>query len=136
MAGKDYLVYLSDDGTDTGSDTLVEDQGDLSINPGKPLSSTSYKDGAKTAQGKEPFSARFTMGIREPLGTGQSLVFDAFDNDGSQHMTIKSATTGGIEWEGAVKLTVTEITHPVTGEPAVSVEMMENGAITRGTTGP
>lgn len=134
MAGKDYKVYLSADRTSAGADTLVEDQGDLTINIGKPISKTSYKDSSKSAQGNDGWSASFTMGVREPLGTGQALVWDAVDNGGAQHVTIKSAITGGIEWEGPIKLTVTQITLPVSGEPGFQVEMMEDGVVARGTT--
>lgn len=134
MAGKDYLVYLSADGTSAGADTPVEDQSDLTINPGKPLQRTAYKDGAKTAQGNDGWSASFSMGVQEPLGAGQALVFSAMDNGGNQHVTIKSSTTGGVVWEGPIKLTITDIAHPVSGEPAISVEMSEDGTITRGTT--
>lgn len=134
MAGKDYLVYLSSDGTSSGTDTLVEDQGDLTINPGKPLSKTSYKDSSRTAQGNDGWSASFTTGAREPLGTGQALLWTAMDNGGAQHVTIKSATTGAITWEGPIKLTVTQVTLPTTGEPGFQVEMMEDGVVTRGTT--
>lgn len=133
MAGKDYLVYLSSDGTSGGTDTLVEDQGDLTINPGKSLNKTNYKDSSKTAQGNEGWSATFNTGAREPLGTGQALLFDAMDNGGAQHVTIKSATTGSITWEGPIKLNVTSITLPVSGEPGFAIEMHEDGVITRGT---
>lgn len=133
MSGKDYLVYLSSDRTAIGDDTLVEDQGDLQINPGKSLNTTAYKDTSKTAQGNDGWSATFTCGAREPLGTGQALLLDAMDNGGTQHVTIKSAVTGAVTWEGPIKLTVTTIDHPTSGETAYSVEMREDGVITRGT---
>lgn len=134
MAGKDYLIYLSADGSSSGADTLVEDQGDLTINTGKTLSKTSYKDSSKSAQGNDGWSASFSTGLREPLGTGQALLFDAMDNGGNQHITIKSATTGGIEWEGPVKINVTQISLPVSGEPGLSVEVHEDGVVARGVT--
>jgi len=134
MSGKDYMVYLKDDGLVGGVDTLIEDQGDLTIRPGKPLERTNYKDGSKTAQGNDGWSASFNTGLREPVGTGQQLVFDAFDNGGDQYMVIKSLTSGAIKYEGPIKLSVEEIAHPVTGEPALQIEMSEDGTIIRGTT--
>jgi hypothetical protein len=134
MSGKDYLVYISDDGTDTGTKTLIEDQGDLTINLGKPLERTTYKDGAKTAQGNDGFSASFSMGHREPLGTGQQLVLDAVEAGGDAYCWIESATSGGVTWAGQMKVTLTEISFPVTGEPGWTIELSEDGTITRGTT--
>lgn len=134
MSGKDYKVYLSDDGTPGGVITLIEDQGDLTIRIGKPLERTTYKDGAKTAQGNDGWSASFTMGLREPLGTGQQLVFDAVDNGGDAYMQVKSPTTGAIQYAGQVKISTEEVAFPTTGEPALQIEMSEDGTITRSTT--
>ena len=134
MAGKDYKVYLKDNGLVGGTDTLIEDQGDLTIRPGKPLERTNYKDGSKTAQGNDGWSASFTTGLREPVGTGQQLLFDAQDNGGDQYVVIKSPTSGAIQYAGPIKLSIEEITLPTTGEPGLQVELSEDGTITRTTT--
>lgn len=130
-SGKKQLVYLSATRLSAGADTVIEDQGDLQINPGIPLQTTAYKNSSKTAQGNEGWSATMTVGVREPLGTGQALLFDAIDNDGDQWVTIKSATTGAIQYEGPIKLTITQIGHPINGESEYQVEMRENGTMTR-----
>ncbi|MEL6310750.1 MAG: hypothetical protein AAFQ17_00030 [Pseudomonadota bacterium] len=134
MSGKDYLVYLSDDGTSTGNMTQIEDQGDLTVQPNKPNQRTTYKQGSKTAQGNDGWEATFTMGHREPLAQGQQLAWSQFEAGGDTYMEIKSAISGGVQWAGPVKIAISDFGFPVSGEPTVSVQLSENGTIVRGTT--
>ena len=134
MAGKDYLFHLKDDGLVGGADVLIEDQGDLTIRIGLPVTLTAYKDGAKSAQGNDGFSLSVACGLREPLGTGQQLLFDASDNLGDQYFVVKNPASGAIKYEGPCKLSIEEITLPTSGEPGLQVEVFEDGTIIRGTT--
>lgn len=133
MSGKDYLVYISDDGTETGSKTEVEYQGDLRVNDGRTAERTNYKNGSKTAQGTNGFMASFEMGLDEPIPTGIAAVLAASDNDSDSYVWIEPTATGGRRWEGPVKFVVTESSFPVNGEPSCSVEVSENGTMTVGT---
>lgn len=133
MSGKDYLVYISSDGTSLGTKTEVEFQGDLRVNDGRTVERTNYKNGSKTAQGNDGFSASFEMALDEPVPTGIALVLAASDNDSDTYIWIEPAATGGRRWEGPVKAIVTEFSLPVSGEPACTVELSENGTMTVGT---
>lgn len=134
MSGKDWKVYISSDGTSSGTMTAIEDQGDLSVNPGKTLSRTPYKDGSRTAQGADGWSASYQGALRAPLGTGQALLVAAFNAGGDAYIQVKSTITGGIEWAGDVKVNITGFEFPVDGEESVTVEFSEDGTVTQGTT--
>jgi len=133
MSGKDYLVYISDDGTSLGTKTEVEFQGDLRVNDGRTVERTNYKNGSKTSQGTDGFSANFEMALDEPLPTGIAAVLAASDNDSDTYAWIEPTATGGRRWEGPVKFIVTEFSMPTSGQPSCTVEVSENGDMTVGT---
>lgn len=132
MSGKDYKVFISSDHTDTGTKTEVEFQGDLRINDGRSVERTNYKNGSKTSQGTDGFSASFEMGLSEPLPVGMGLVFAASDGDLQTYIWIEPTATGGRKWAGPMKAIVTEISAPTNGEPTCQVELSEDGTITVG----
>lgn len=133
MAGKDYKVFISSDGTSGGTKTEVEFQGDMTVNLGRPLSRTNYKNGSKTAQGNDGFSASFQMGIDEPLPAGEVLVWNAHDNGGDAYIWIESSVSGGQSFEGPMKISVQSIEMPTTGETVTQVELSEDGNVVRST---
>ncbi|MEY8099585.1 hypothetical protein AB9F29_19575 [Falsihalocynthiibacter sp. S25ZX9] len=133
MSGKDYLLYISADGTSVGAKTAIELQGDMSLNFGKSVSKTAYKNGAKSSQGNEGISGSCSFGDEAPLPAGIVLLWDAHDNDGAAYLWIESSKTGGKTWEGNFKVAITELTAPTEGEVSHSLEFSEDGTITRGT---
>jgi hypothetical protein len=131
MAGKTTKVFISNDGTSGGSMIEIENQGDLSLNLGKPLNRTSYKNGSVSAQGEDGISGSFTMGLKRPAGTGQALVLAAHDNVGECYLEIKDSVTGGQKWVGDFLISLTSVNEPTDGEHEYTVEFSENGTITR-----
>ncbi|MAI35082.1 MAG: hypothetical protein CMM07_25870 [Rhodopirellula sp.] len=133
MSGKNYLLYISDDGTVTGNKVLVESQGDLTLNTGLTVERTNFKDVSKTAQGNDGFSATFNMGLDEPVSAGQDLLVAASDGGGEGYFWIETATVGGFRWHGPMTVILSQASFPVSGEPDFSIELSENGTITRET---
>lgn len=134
MSGKDWIVQISNDHTSLGTPTSIEDQGDLTVTPGKTLNRTAYKDSSRTAQGNEGWSATYNGALRTPLGTGQALLWAAYTGDLTTYIWVTSSTTGGVEWEGPVKVLIDTFEFPVDGEENVSVTFSENGTMTEGLT--
>jgi len=133
MSGKNYKLFISSDGTNTGTKTEVEYQGDMALDFGKSISRTGYKNGAKSSQGNNGMSGTVEIGDEAPMPAGVVLLWDAHDNGGEAYLWIESAKTGGQKWEGKFKLSIQNKNMPTEGEVAHTVEFSEDGAITRGT---
>lgn len=132
MSGKDYLLYISADGTSSGTKTEVEHQGDLEISFGKSHNKIKYKNSVKTSVDSEGIGATCTIGDEAPMPAGHVLLWDAHDNDGDCYLWIESVKTGGQKWEGDFKLSIDSKSTPTEGDVSQSVTISENGAITRG----
>lgn len=133
MSGKNYRVYISSTAAVGGTMTEVEYQGDLTINTGATNERTSFKAGALTARGNEGWSASFEISPIAPLSTGQGYLWAHHLAGGSSYMEVKSATTGSIKHLGPVLVTVSEISHPKSGQTIWKVDLSENGTVTQAT---
>lgn len=130
--GKNLKLYVSSTGVSGGTMTEVELQGDLTINPGLTNERTAYKNGAITAQGNDGFSASATIGMNQPMSTGQQLLYTHWNTSGgSSYIEIKSTVTGSIKWAGPVLVNFTQISAPVKGAEEWTVDISENGTIVR-----
>lgn len=130
--GKDYRLKVSTAGTAATPLAEIEFQGDLTINTGKTNERTPMKNGTVTGQGEGGFSATCQIALREPMPAGQAELWDAHDNGTGLYIEI-SGPTGGIKYTGVVKVAISEITAPVSGAGLYTVELSEDGTITRGT---
>jgi hypothetical protein len=130
--GKDYRLFLSSAGTANTPMVEVEFQGDLTMNTGKTNERTPFKHGSVTAQGNSGWSASCQIGLREPMPAGQDIVFVHSDAGTPVFMQVKGPT-GTMMYSGVVKVAVTEIPAPVNGVRVATVDLSEDGIITRGT---
>lgn len=119
--GEDLLFYLSSDGTSGGTETAVELQGNLTINPGHSISNTVYKNGEEGTVNRAGWGATFEMGNSAPLATGEALVWAAHDSRAITYFWIRNATTGGIEFAGQCRVAINSFGSPSTGPNNVSV---------------
>lgn len=131
MSGKDYKFYVSSDGTSTGVKTEVEFQGDMTVNEGKPINRTAYKNGTTVRHGEEGFSGSVVIAPREPLSAGQAILMGHYDAETACHCWIETATTGGQSWEGPLKFSVGDWPLSTDGEFEVTVEFAEDGNVVR-----
>jgi hypothetical protein len=129
--GKDYKLFLSSAGTAATPLVEIEYQGDLTINTGKTNERTAFKNGSVTAQGNSGWMATCSIGLREPMPAGQDIIFDHSDAGTSVFMAVKAAT-GTLMYSGVVKIAVTEIPNPVSGVRVATIDLSEDGVITRG----
>lgn len=127
--GKDFKVFISSDGTVSGTKTEIEYQGDLTITTGRTNESTNFKNGTITAQGNAGFSATMQVAATAPLGTGAALLRTASNNGGSTYMWFESTVVGSINYAGPVKASVTQDASGVNGVRTWDVQINENGAI-------
>lgn len=130
--GKDYKLFISTAGTAVTPLVEVEFQGDLTINLGKTIERTGFKNGALTAQGDDGVSFTVTVGLREPLATAQAKVFEHHDSGAAIYAVVKGAT-GSMQFAGTWKLAISEIPNPVKGIRSVEVQFSQDGTVTRGT---
>jgi hypothetical protein len=130
--GKDLLFYISSDGTDAGTATEVELQSDLTINPGKSLNATVYKNGEEATVNRGGWSAQFQMGNSAPLATGEALIWGLHDSEAVSYFWVKNANTGGIEFEGACRVVISNMNSPTSNDNQVTVNVGAVGAPTRG----
>lgn len=128
--GKDLLLFVS--ATTGGTFTELELQGDLRINPGKSLSSTKYKNGEEAAQNDAGFSCSLNMANSAPMATTEALIWTLHDSGDVGYFEIRNAKTGGIEFEFAGRVAITDFNSPTSGANAVSVSIGAVGTVTRG----
>lgn len=129
--GKDYRLRVSTAGTAATPLVEVEFQGDLTINTGKTNERTPMKNGTVTGQGEDGFSATCQIALREPMPAGQSELWEAHDNGTGIFIDI-SGPTGGLKYSGVVKVAITEVTAPVSGAGLYTIDLSQDGTITRG----
>lgn len=132
-SGKDYKFWASPSGVTTSGLVLVEYQGEGTLDTGISLESTAFKVETATAQGRTGFKLTIPFNPRDPMPTGQSKLWDAFDNDTQLYGEFKGAT-GSMRHKGVFKVAITEITNPVTGLRSATAMLYEDGTITRDVT--
>ncbi len=132
--GKDYRLSLSSAGLATTPLVEIEMQGDLTINLGKSVERTPFKNGAMTAQGENGWSASFQMGMVEPMPAGQTILWGHHDAGTTVYMEVRPATAGRMRFAGPVKVAITELPNPVNGLRTATVELSQDGVITRSVT--
>ena len=134
MAGsnaKKYRIYLSADGTSSGTKTELECQRDATINPGKTLNRTVGKDCTHSFVVDDGFSASTTFMEETPLGTGQALAWAAHDAETPTYCWIESTETGGQSYVGDFYVVISSIGLPVEGVVEYQLELSIDGSVTR-----
>lgn len=130
--GKDTKLYVSTSGTATSPLAELQLQGDMTINTGKSNNRTGFKNGAVTAQGNDGWSASTTFAPVEPMGAAETALWAAHDNATPIYMEAKGPS-GSMRWKGVVKVAITEVGTPVSGARLATLELSEDGTITRDT---
>lgn len=130
--GREYLLYVSSDGTSSGTETEVELQGDLTINPGKSMQQTVYKNGQNTSQNDSGKSISFTMGLTAPVGTGQGLLLALNDSGDTSYFWVRNSVTGGLEYAFEGKVAIQTINTPTNADASAQTQIGVQGDWTRG----
>lgn len=134
--GKDYLVYVSLDDTDndTPANAIeVEFQGDLTINTGKAVNTTTYKNGQRSSTSLSGFNASFSMGNKAPLSQAEAKIWQLHDDETAGFVYIKNSLTGGLEFKFPAKVAIPTLNAPVSNPAEVQVVFSADGTVTRGT---
>lgn len=130
--GREYLLYVSSDGTALGSETEIENQGDLVINPGKSTQQSVYKNGQNTSQNDAGKNLTLTVGMTAPVGVGQGLLLDLNDSGDDSYFWVRNSKTGGLEYTFTGKVAIQSINTPINGDASSSVSIGVQGNWTRG----
>jgi hypothetical protein len=129
--GRDQKLFISSDGTSTGTEVEVELQGDLTYNRGKTIQPTVYKNGQNSAinDGGENFA--FQMGITAPLLAGQALMLAAADAEAKTYFWVRNAVTGGIEYAFEALVAVSAENMPINGDANAQIQLGVIGNVDR-----
>lgn len=130
--GKEFLLQISATGVTTTGMLEVPMQGDLTINPGKSINVTKYKNGQQTAQQDAGFTLSFEMGNVAPLATAEQRIWSLHDTGDLCAFKVKNTVTGGIEFSGLGRVAIQTLGAPTSGPSSVSVQLGADGAVTRG----
>lgn len=128
MSGKQIKLKISSAGTAATPLLEVEMQGDMTINPGKSMDATAFKNGSVSAVGKTPWTATLSIGERNPMPTAQALLW-THHNDETPVYIEASGVVGSVMWAGTVKVVITEDNSPVSGVRIYNVTLSEDGVI-------
>lgn len=131
--GKELLLHISATGVVTTGMLVVPMQGDLTVNPGKTVNVTKYKNGQQTAQQDAGFTLSFEMGNVAPLAAAETRIWDLHDTGAQCAFAVKNSVTGGIEFSGLARVAIQTMGAPTSGPTAVSVQLGADGAVTRST---
>lgn len=129
--GRDLILELSTAGVATTAMLEIPMQGDLTINPGKSIQVTKYKNGQTSAQQDAGFTASFEMGNMAPLTAGETRVWSLHDTGELCAFRIKNRVTGGIEFQGQARVAIQTFAAPTSGPSSVSVQIGADGTVTR-----
>ena len=130
--GRDMKLFVSSDGTNLGTETEVENQGDLTINPGKSINTTVYKNGQNVSQNDAGKSVSLNMGLKAPAGTAQNLLLDLNDSGAESYFWVRNAITGGLEYAFTGKVAISTLNSPTNNDNTVQVQIGVVGNWTRG----
>lgn len=129
--GKDYLINISSDGTAEGTKTELELQGDSTINFGKSVSTTKYKNGTTSRQSEAGMSVTGSFALGRPMSAAQTLLWAAHDDGKPRYFWIEDKEVGGLRWAGMFKVAISEKSTPVDGDVLYNFTLGEDGPITR-----
>ena len=130
--GRDLILSVSSTGLVGGTPTPIENQGDLTINPGKSINQTVYKNGQSSNQNDAGKNLSLSFGLTAPAGTGQNLLLDLNDSGDTSYFWVTNAVTGGLEYEFSGKVGIASLGSPVNGDNNVQVNIGVEGDWTRG----
>lgn len=131
--GRELILEISSTGTSTTAMIEIPMQGDLTINPGKSIQVTKYKNGQTSAQQDAGFTASFEMGNMAPLSAGEQRIWTLHDTGELCAFRIKNRVTGGIQFEGQARVAIQTFGAPTSGPSSVSVQLGADGNVTRAT---
>lgn len=129
--GKEYLVSVSATGVTTTGLLAIPMQGDATINPGKTIQTTKYKNGQVSAQQDAGFSVTLEMGNVSPLSAAETRIWSLNDTGELAYFEVANSVTGGIEWSFTGRVAIQSMSTPTSGPTSVSVQIGADGTPTR-----
>lgn len=129
--GRDLLLEISATGVQTTGMLEIPMQGDLSVNPGKSINVTKYKNGQASSQQDAGWTASFDMGNVAPLSTAEQRIWSLHDSGELCAFRVKNKVTGGIQFEGLGRIAIQTFGAPTSGPATVSVQLGADGNVTR-----
>lgn len=129
--GKELLIEVSQAGVVQTPVLVIPMQGDLTINPGKTVQVTKYKNGQSTAQQDAGFTCSFEMGNVAPLSTAETRIWALHDTGELAFFRIRNSVVGGIQFEFQGRVAIQTMGAPTSGPTAVSVQIGADGSVTR-----
>ena len=130
--GRDLILMISSDNTPTGTPVEVENQGDCTINLGKTVNQTVYKNGQSTNQQDAGSSVSVAVGLTAPVGSGQELLLGLDESGETTYFWLTNTRVGGIEFEGFGKVSIGNLGAAVNGDTQAQVQLGIVGTLTRG----
>lgn len=128
-----FKIFLSSDGTAAGTPQELEAQGDLTINPGKGTDRVVAKNATLSWQTNEGFSVEGAFYEERPLGTAQTLLWAANDDNERVYAWIEDEEEGGLSFEGFFRVGIGSIASGSEGVNTHSFTLSADGPTTRGT---
>lgn len=129
--GKEYKIKVSPTGVTNTGLLEIPMQGDLTINPGKSIQTTRYKNGQVSAQQDAGFTCSFEMGNVSPLSAAETRIWALNDSGELAFFEIENSVTGGIEWSFTGRVAIQSMGTPVSGPTSISVQVGADGTPTR-----
>lgn len=128
LLGKDRVIRLSRDGTDSGEMVELECQGGSTINTGKSASRSKMKNCVVSSVQEDGMSISAQFKPERPAPEGQDLVYQAHDTGEPWYCEIFPKKPGVRGWRGYFIVIIPQEEDPEDGtESTVSVEFSQSG---------
>lgn len=131
--GKEYLLFVSATGVTTTGLIEVPLQGDATINFGRSIQVTKYKNGQSSAQNDQGVTINFEMGNTAPLSTGETRMWALHESGELAYFELQSLVTGAVEFSFQGRVAMSSMATPVSGPTSISLQIGVEGDLTRTT---
>lgn len=129
--GSSLLLFVSATGVTTTGLLEVPMQGDLRVNPGKTVQTTTYKNGQSAFMANAGFTVTLNMGNTAPLSPAETRMWDLTDTGELAYFEVQNAVTGGLEWSFIGRAAVSDFSAPTSGDTTTTLTVAADGQPTR-----
>lgn len=129
--GKQYLLFVSATGVTTTGLLEVPLQGDATINFGKSIQVTKYKNGQSSAQSDQGVTINIEIGNAAPMAAGETRMWALHDSGDLAFFELQSSVNGAVEFSFQGRVAMSSMSAPVSGPTSVSMQIGVEGNMTR-----
>lgn len=132
-SGRTYRIFISSDGTSTGTKQELALNGEITINLGKTTNRDVMRNGVRSFITDEGMSVSSEFLVEKPLGVAQAALQAAHEGETNVYAWVEDTETDGQSYAGEWLVALETLSAPTEGNARMSFQLSANGTITRST---